>query len=203
MIKLPKECEVNKFLPKKLFYEKVYISNSIKQEFTNKIDKITWKYKIAESNINISKTENIEEIEVFEIILREKYSSKNILKVITKEIPYPILFILKYETEYQYAIKYEEMIYFSEWNKKLLFNFIDYNLDKVYENIVKVITNIIDNSKSIKNELEKKQEIVRIEAEITKLENQIKKEQQFNKKVELNKKLVELKNEMEMYKKYE
>lgn len=197
MINLPKECEVNKFLPKKVFYENVYISNTVKQEFVDKIEKITWKYKIAESNINISKTENVEEIEIFEVILREKYNSKNILKVITKEIPYPILFVIKYESDYQYAIKYEENIYFSEWNEELKFDFTDFNLEKVYENIFKIIANINNNEKNIQVELERLQEISDLEKEITKLENQIRKEQQFNKKVELNKKLLEFKNRME------
>lgn len=197
MIELPKECLVNKYIPKKTFYEKVHISSSIKQEFVDRIEKITWKYKIAESNINVSKTENVEEIEIFEIILREKYDAKNILKIITKEIPYPILFIIKYESNYQYAIKFEENIYFSEWNNNLKFNFIDFNLEKVYENIVKLIANIESDNRSVQAELEKLQEISKIENEITKLENQIKKEEQFNKKVELNKKLLELKNKKE------
>ena len=197
MISLPKNSEVNKLLPKKLFYEKVYITSHIKQEFVEKIEKIIWKYKIAESNINVLKTEVVEEIEIFEIILKEKYNAKNILKIITKEIPYPILFMIKYENEFQYAIKYEEDIFFTEWDNELSFSFMGLNLEKIYENIVKVIANIEENTKSLKNELEKKQEIAKIENEIIKLENQIRKEQQFNRKVELNKKLLELKNEME------
>ena len=39
------------------------ISNSIKEEFIDKLSKIYWKYKISEDTINISKTENVEEIE--------------------------------------------------------------------------------------------------------------------------------------------
>ena len=58
MIDLPKACIVDKFIPKKTFYEKVNISNSIKEEFTNKLSKIYWKYKISEDTINVSKTEN-------------------------------------------------------------------------------------------------------------------------------------------------
>lgn len=197
MITLPKECIVDKFIPKKTFYEKVNISNLIKQEFVDKVERITWKYKIAESNINVSKTNDVEEIEIFEIILREKYDSKNILKVITKEIQYPILFVAKYNDEFQYGIKFEDVIYFSEWNNEIEFDFIDFNLENVYENIVKLITNIDNNTKNIQAELEKVQEIERINKEIGKLENQIKKEQQFNKKVELNKKLLILKNKKE------
>ena len=47
MINLPKTCEVNKILPKKVFYEKANISSSIKEEFVDKVEKIYWKYKIS------------------------------------------------------------------------------------------------------------------------------------------------------------
>lgn len=195
MFNLPKECSVNKFIPKKTFYEKVNISKVIQQEFIDKVEKIIWKYKISEENINVSKTENVEEIEIFELVLKEKYEGKNIIKVITKEISYPILFFIKFNEEFQYAIKYKDNIYFSEWNNNIKFNFVDFNLEKVYENIVKAITKIEDN---IEEELDKQQEIIKIQNEINKLENQIKKEQQFNRKVELNKRILELKEKMEI-----
>ena len=194
MFNLPKECSVNKFIPKKTFYEKVNISKVIQQEFVDKVEKIIWKYKISEENINVSKTENVEEIEIFELVLKEKYEGKNIIKVITKEISYPILFFIKFNEEFQYAIKYKDNIYFSEWNNNIKFNFVDFNLEKVYENIVKAITKIEDN---IEEELDKQQEIIKIQNEINKLENQIKKEQQFNRKVEINKRILKLKQKKE------
>lgn len=194
MINLPEECRVDKFIPKKIFYEKVKLSSVAKQEFVDKVEKITWKYKISENNINVSKTDEIEEIEIFEIVLKEKYNSKNILNVVTKEISYPILFIIKYEEDQQYAIKFNDSVYFSDWNSELKFNFIGFNLEKVYENLVKTITHIDNDNKSVKEELERREEVERVECEILKIENQIRKEQQFNKKVELNKKLLELKD---------
>ena len=197
MFNLPKECSVNKFIPKKTFYEKVNISKVIQQEFIDKVEKIIWKYKISEENINVSKTENVEEIEIFELVLKEKYEGKNIIKVITKEISYPILFFIKFNEEFQYAIKYKDNIYFSEWNNNIKFNFVDFNLEKVYKNIVKAITKIEDNIGDIEEELDKQQEIIKIQNEINKLEKQIKKEQQFNRKVELNIRILKLKETME------
>lgn len=198
MFNLPKECIVDKIIPKKIFYDNVNMTNTIKQEFINKVEKIIWKHKIYEENINVAKTQNVEEIEIFELDLKEKYEVKNLIKVITKEIPYPILFLIKFNEEFQYAIKYEDSIYFSEWNNNITFNFVDFDLEKVYENIVKAITNIKNNIKNIQEELDKQQEKIKIQNEINKLENQIKKEQQFNRKVEINKRILELKNKMEM-----
>ena len=197
MIDLPKECLVNKYIPKRTFYEKVNISKAIQQEFVDKVEKIIWNYKISEESINVSKTENVEEIEIFELVLKEKYEVKNIIKVITKEISYPILFFIKFNEEFQYAIKYKDNIYFSEWNNNIKFNFVDFNLEKVYKNIVKAITKIEDNIGDIEEELDKQQEIIKTQNEINKLEKQIKKEQQFNRKVELNKRILKLKETME------
>lgn len=197
MLELPQNCLVDRFIPKKTFYERVNISTTLKQEFINKLEKIIWKYKISQDNLNIAKTDEVEEIEIFELVLKEKCDVKNIIKVITREIAYPILFIVKFNEEFQYAIKYKDNIYFSDWDNNIKFNFVDFNLEKVYENIVKAITNIGNNIEYIEVELEKQQEIIKIQNEINKLEIQIKKEQQFNRKVEINKRILELKNKME------
>ena len=149
MIELPKECIVDKFIPKKIFYEKVSLSTNLKQEFVDKLDKIYWKYKISEDTLNISKTENVEEIEIFELTLKEKVNCQNIIKVITKNIPYIILFEICYNDEVQYAIKYNDDIYFTNWNEKINFNFNGIDLNVVYENIIRSVTNISEQNNNI------------------------------------------------------
>lgn len=201
MIELPKACIVDKFIPKKTFYEKVNISNSIKEEFTNKLSKIYWKYKISEDTINELKSEDVEEIEVFEIELKEKYNCKNIIKVITKNIPYPILFYIRYENDFQYAIKYNEEIYFSEWNNELVFSFNGLNIKIVYNNIVKIITNIDKSANDLEKEINRQNIIINLEKEISKLEKKIRSEKQFNIKVQYNEQIAELKKKIEELKK--
>lgn len=197
MIELPKECIVDKFIPKKIFYEKVNLSSNLKQEFVDKIDKIYWKYKISEDTLNISKTENVEEIEIFELTLKEKVNCQNIIKVITKNIPYIILFEICYKDEVQYAIKHNDDIYFTNWNEKINFNFNGIDLNVVYENIIRSVTNISEQSNNIDEELEKGKKLKEVQKEIERLENKMKSEKQFNKKVELNKNILELKKQKE------
>ena len=197
MIKLHKECVVDKFIPKKVFYDKINLSSNLKQEFIDKIDKIYWKYKISEDTINISKTENVEEIEIFEITLKEKADCKNIIKVITKNIPYVILFKICHNDEVQYAIKYNEDTYFTNWNEEIDFNFEGIDLNTVYENIVRSVTNISKQDNNIDEELEKSKRLKEMQKEIERLENKMKAEKQFNKKVELNLELNKIKNELE------
>lgn len=197
MLELPSSCRVDKFIPKKTFYEKVNISNTLKQEFIDKLEKITWKYKIDENTINISKTVDVEEIEVFELILKEKYDAKNLIRTITKEIPYQILFILKYNNEFRYAIKFKENIILKNWNEDIKINLLGYNLKNIYEYIIKQVANLNENDKNIEMQLEKKNKIVEIKKQIEKLYSRMQKEKQFNIKVEINKKITELKKELD------
>ena len=197
MIELPKACVVDKFVPKKTFYEKVNIPNSIREEFIDKLSKIYWKYKIAEDTINISKTENVEEIEIFELELKEKYNCKNIIRIITKNIPYPILFYIKYESNFQYAIKYNDEIFFSEWNDNISFTFSGLNIEVIYDNIVKAIVKIDKSVIDVNAELQKQNILQNLEKEISKLENKIRSEKQFNIKVQYNEQIAELKKKIE------
>lgn len=197
MINLPKTCEVNKILPKKVFYEKANISSSIKEEFVDKVEKIYWKYKISESNINISKTDKIEEIQVFEITLKEKNEIKNVIRVITKAIPYPILFKLMYNEGYIYAIKFEEDILYSTWNEDIDFQIKGFDLTEVYNNLVRQIAKLDDTKKELQEDIDKLKQIQELGKQIAITQNKMHKEKQFNIKVEYNKQLMELRNKLE------
>lgn len=131
MIKLPNSCLVDKMIPKNKVYN-FEIKNDI-------VTKITWLYKISEHTLKIKSTKNTSEIQIIELQLKEKRIPTNILKIITKKIPYPILFLLRYEKDYCYAIK-DERIYYTSWNKEVEFLFDGKNLDDIFANIKKVIS---------------------------------------------------------------
>ena len=196
MINLPNSCNVNKFIPKKTFYEKVNISSSAKQDFIDKLEKIYWKYKLSEDTINITKTEDVEEIEIFELVLKEKCDVKSLIKVITKEIPYTILFVIKYNQEFQYAIKVDENILITNWNEEKDFKFVGFNLKEVYNDIVRKIIND-ETTNNIKDVLEINKQKEELEKKINALKSKINKEVQFKKKVEYNRELRQLEKELE------
>ncbi len=196
MINLPDRCKVNKFIPKKTFYEKIGVSTSIKDDFITNIDKITWLYKLSEDTLGISKSQDVEEIQIFEIILKEKVLPKNIIKIISKAIPYKILFVLKYDKEYCYSIKVDN-IYFTEWNEDIEFNINGLTLETIYENIVKSIIKENNNTNTFDNIIENKSKVDELSKKIEQLTNKVNNEKQFNKKVELNLELQRLKKEME------
>lgn len=196
MIELPIECGVNKFLPKKIFYEKVGISYGVKEEFVNLVDKITWLYKLSPDTIGIPKTESIEEIQIFQIDVKEKKVPLSVIKTITKGVQYKILFLIKYNSEFCYSIKVDDIIV-TEWNEKISFDFNAINLEIVYENIVKSVIKEEENDKRFDEIIDDRNTIIDLEKRINRLRQKIKNEKQFNKKMELNIKLNELIKEME------
>lgn len=191
MFKLPKKCYVNKFIPKKVLYEKVGVSSNAKEEFINLVERITWLYKLSEDTIGLTKTEDIEEIQIFQIDLKEKKVPTNVIKTITKGVQYKVLFVIKYQEDYCYSIKVED-IYNSEWNDNIEFNFNAINLRTVYENIVKKIIKEENNENAFSKIIEDNEYKKELEKKITKLQQKIKSEKQFNKKVALNEELNKL-----------
>lgn len=199
MINLPKSCLVNKFIPKKVFYEKSNINQTTKEEFINTVDKITWLYKISPETIGINKTEDIEEIEVFKIELQEKVIPKNVIKAVTNSIQYKILFILKYNEEFCYLIKLED-IYYTNWNEEINFDFTSINLSNLFEGIAKSILHEESNTKNFNEIIANINEKKNLQDKIDKLTKRIKQENQFNRKVELNQELNKLLKEIEVLK---
>ncbi len=201
-LKLPKEAFVNKFIAKTKFYERATLSSRLQKEFVNKIQKITWKYKLAESTIGISKTEAVTEIQVFEIELKEQLIPKNVLKIIDKSIPYQILYRFVYDGNLAYGITLKENnsvenYYFSDWNVDIYFDFTGIDLEKVYQKLVKAfIRDEAQNKGSFSQIIDVDKKIKALEAEITTLESKISKEKQFNRKVEINKVLLERKKQL-------
>lgn len=197
--KLPKESFVNKFIAKNKFYEKASLSSKLQKEFVDKIQKITWKYKLSESTVGIARTESVTEIQIFEIELKEQIIPKKILNVIDKNIPYQILYCFVYEDAVAYGITLKENTsvenyYFCEWNADITFDFTGIDLEKVYQKLVKAFIRDEARCKGSFNEIiDVDNKIKTLEAEIAALENRINKEKQFNRKVEINKALLEKK----------
>ncbi len=209
--RLPENALVNKFVAKTKFYEKASLSSKLQNEFIHKIQKITWKYKLSENTIGISKTSKVIEIQVFEIELKEQSIPRNVLKMIDKAIPYPILYQFVYQDNTAYGITLKGMTeresttphnyYFSEWNEALDFDFTGIDLEKVYQKLIKVF---ISKEAKIQGDfqaiIKADNTIKHLQKEIAALSSKISKEKQFNKKVELNKSLLDKQQQLQFIK---
>ena len=190
-LKLPGNAYVNKFIAKSKFYERATLSTKLQNEFIKKIQKITWKYKLADETIGIFKTENVTEIQIFEIELKEQIIPQNVLKVIDKSISYPILYIFTYKDIFAYGITLKENsnaqnYYFSQWNENIEFDFVGIDLEKVYQKLIKAFIKKGSKTKDkFEDIIRTDSEIKQLEKDIFSLENKIRNEKQFNRKIEL------------------
>ena len=210
MLGLPKSTEFNRRIPKQKFYDNLSVTPAIKRIFIDQIKIIYWRNKIAASTMNLAGGQSVTEIEVFEIQLNQPSLDEAVLKLIDKEIPYHILFLLTYEDKVQVWIGYKEATasgtgafkvnryYHTEWMPldKLQLPLAGLNLDAVYENYVRQIAGDALNSgssESLKESVDREKKQRELEKKITALETKIRKEKQLNRQIEMNAELKRLK----------
>lgn len=215
MINLPDSTFYNKKVPKQKFYDKLSISKSLENQFIKEIDSIIWKNKISHETINVSKGKTVAEIEVFEINLKGPNISQSVIEFIDREIPYHLVFVLKYKDMGQICISYKEekknkegkfkvdTFYKTEWQNfyELELYIEGLDLDKVYENFLVQIADgklNTDDGTEIKDAVEKNKEREKLEEYIKKLENKVKNEKQFNRQVTLMGELRKAKKQLEV-----
>lgn len=210
MLGLPKSTEFNKRIPKQKFYENLSVTPAIKTAFTEQIKIIYWRNKLAATTLNLASGKQVTEIEVFEIRLTSPDLDENILRLIDREIPYHILFLLEYGGKYQAVMGYKEAVssgkaafkvdcyYHTEWltEEELPLRLEGLTIDAVYENFIRQIAGdrlIGGENTTLKESVEQQKQREQIEKQIAALETKMKKEKQLNRKMELKTEIKKLK----------
>jgi len=183
-INLPKSTKLDSFIAKYKLTDKIKNGKIL---FLN-INKITWSHKLSVGTTNIATTSLVEEIHIFEIVLKSKEIPKKAIIEIDKLIPYPILYKFIYKDEFCYGISLldKKHSFFSQWGDSIEFDFSASTLEQVYENIVKKFLKNIDSSMNLSQNIEKNERMLVLQKEIDSLNNKIKKERQFKKQLELS-----------------
>lgn len=212
MLIFPERTLYNRKIPKSKLYEKINTGSKLKDKFINEIDYIVWKYKFSKETINIEPADEVQEIEVFDIYLKQLNFSKEIYENIDKAIPYPILYELIYDNYEKLMIAYKKksknddnkcniISYFeSDWQliMDISLNFAyGLNLKITYENIIKSLMKITPKgNETIDETIEREEKIKKIKIEISRLISQMHREKQFNMKVAINMELQNKNNEL-------
>lgn len=202
MLQLPRSTLFNRKIPKNIFYAKLQANQRLKDMFVRQIESITWKHKLSKETIRLEPKGGIEEIQVFEIKLKQKENIQNVLKSIDQAIPYPILHVLLYEDQIKLSMAYKERnkndeqkfvvrsYHESAWQQvqKLQFNVLQgLDLKAVYENIIRQLLTVqAKQEDDLTATIEHQERVEKLTKECEKLESRIRREKQFNKKVELN-----------------
>lgn len=214
MLGLPKTTEFNKRIPKQKFYENLNVTPAMKKFFVDQIKVIHWKNKIAATTLNLAAGKNVTELEVFLIKLNGNQIDESVLKQIDREIPYHILFLLEYEGKYQAWIGYKEAAasgsvafkvnkyYHTDWlvEEDLPLKLEGLDIDAVYENFVRQIAGdqlqTAEAGESLKDTVERDEQIQTLKKQIANLQAKIRKEKQLNKQMQMNQELKALKQKL-------
>ena len=215
MLSFPKSTVFNRRLPKQKFYDNLSISSKVEQQFVKEIDTIYWRNKLAPDTLNITAGDEVTEVEVIEIKLKQQGISKNVIELIDREIPYHIVFVLRFQNVGQIWISYKtssktkedkfkvDTYYTTEWmpyeDLSLEINGLD--LDKVYESFITQVAGDRlerDSNMDIKTAIDRAKEKERLVRHINNLETKIRNEKQFNRQVKMMGELRKLKAELDV-----
>ena len=200
MLGLPRSTEVNRRIAKEKLYANATLTPQSREMIKDQIESVIWRNKLADSTVGISAGEDIKEIQVFEIQLRQRELDKRVLPAIAKAIPYKILFILVFGDEAQSWIEASGTFYNTDWQPLdgLTVKFEGLNLDAVYENLARNISGgRLGADGDIEEAVDRDKRKQKLERDIAALEKKLLREKQFNKQVELNGELKRLRNELE------
>ena len=100
---LPKECKIDKNIPKEIIYKNAEADEKLKKFFIDNVEKIRFMYLLNFSNSNIQNyindRERFEEIDFIKIILKEKGKENIISKLFHQLIPKSTVIILEFKNE--------------------------------------------------------------------------------------------------------
>lgn len=155
------------------------------------MQRIIWRYKLSEQTINTPKTAAVEELQVFELELKEQTIPKPVIQLIDRTIPYPILFVCSYEEREAYGIGIksagERRYFFTDWNAEPVFDFSGITLERIYENLIKVfLIPTKTTSGGLEAAVATDRQIKALEREIQSLKKKIRNERQFKYQAALN-----------------
>jgi hypothetical protein len=214
----PKKTKFGKMVAKSKIYEHTNVSSALKEKFKTQIEKITWEYKLAPETLNLSSSDTVPEIQIFNIKTKTFDISEELLKTIDKVIPFPIVFQLCHKEKIKVKAAYKrpsdsgnnkwviETYFETEWldvdtHKESLPVALD--LTKLYEKMLQALMpNITEHASTtpLKEQVSHIQTYKAKEKEYEKLKAKRDKEKQFNRKAELNKQLKSLQKELDKLK---
>lgn len=209
MFELPINTIVNKSIPKNVFES--YTNSRQKRVLTSVVGKIRWTNKFSPQTVNLDGLD-VKEIQLIEILLKQKESISEITNVIDRVIPYNIIFVIRFENEIMLSASQKhkhptnenqavvDWTFTSAWYNSGNFPFrlkLQQSLDFVFSDICFQISgNQVTARFDLKTLIAFEQRKKQLTDQILRLESAIKTCKQFNKKVELNLELQKCKSDI-------
>ncbi len=188
MYGLPQTTEVRKQLPKKAIYAKFDLKPSQRESFDADIARIDIVAVVSSATVPaLSEGADIKAVYLLAVQMKRKeYDTKNIA-LLTKLIPQKMVLALQFEEQTQFAIYHTKLIS-SAWQatEETMLPLSGFNLDAVWENIVKSIGQIeVESGNTLTEQIAANEQRAKLLAQIATLERKMASEKQPRRKREL------------------
>ena len=202
LLKYPESTIVNRGVPKTMFYKFMEVNPRMKTRFVNDVVNIKWLYKLAASTLNVTDTENMKEIEVFVVNLKQPDCTTDLFSFIDTNMPHHIVFILVHDNHAMLLINYKDWAEDTHTKFKITQTFVSswvsldnlhlqidgQSMPRIYDNFVAQVSGIGEHKAGCMADIVAlKQQIAAVEAELKSLEKRMRKEPQLDRQIQMNK----------------
>ena len=212
----PNSCIVGRVIPKTMFYKFMEVNPRMKSRFVNDVVNITWQYKLSASSLNVTDTEEMKEIEVFVVNLKQPDCPTDLFTFIDTNMPHHIVFVLVHDKSAMLLINYKDWTDNTHTKFRILQAFTSpwmpladlelevqgQSLPRIYDNFVAQVSGIGEHKAgNMVDIVALRKQIATAEAELESLQKKMRKEPQLDRQLALNKQVKEKRKELEKLKK--
>jgi hypothetical protein len=202
ILNYPQSTIVNRVVPKAMFYKFMEVNPRMKSHFVNDVVNITWLYKLSASSLNVTDTEDMKEIEVFVVNLKQPDCPTDLFTFIDTNMPHHIVFVLVHDDSAMLLINYKEWTdnahtkfrirqsFASPWMSMadLELSVQGQSLPRIYDNYVAQVSGIGEHKAGAMADIVAlKKQIATAESELESLQKKMRKEPQLDRQLAMNK----------------
>lgn len=224
----PQSTIVSRVVPKTMFYKFMEVNPRMKSRFVNDVVNITWLYKLSASTLNVTDIEEMKEIEVFVVNLKQSDCPTDLFTFIDINMPHHIVFVLVHDNSAMLLINYKDWTDFpsgkvasqgarlqhpkfrirqafvSPWMSMadIELSVQGQSLPRIYDNFVAQVSGIGEHKAGAMADIVSlKKQIATAEAELESLQKKMRKEPQLDRQLAMNKQVKAKRKELDNIKK--
>jgi len=206
----PQKAYFGRKVPKSTFYQNLVPSAAQRELMTQQLARITWLYKLSPSTINVNESDNVPEIQVFQLVLKPSVVAidEQVLHYLDKAIPSCLLFEVVQGESIQPVACYKQKnangsiatsayLYGEKQYKSAARNNlpVSRHFEHLYEQLVAaLLLHPKRTDETLSEAISRCEAIAKLANKVTSLEKRVRnKKLQFNKRTEINQQLKQAK----------
>jgi Domain of unknown function (DUF4391) len=106
-LRFPAQAEFGKVIPKARIFAHAEPGSRVKAQFAREVEQLTWTHKLAPHTLNLPAHPDVQEIQVIHISLKSDQLSEELLRVLDRAIPSPLLYAVQAGELLRYVATYK------------------------------------------------------------------------------------------------